>query len=762
MKTCRINNQAKTAQKKHKFFKRFLICFSVAFLIMFGSAFTYFVVLYNHYDLDINKLTSVNNGIKVYSASGKDNTLYNSNRSIVDIDSLPQYVLNAFVDVEDKRFYSHKGFDLKRIAKAGLVNLTSKSKSQGASTISQQLIKNALLSNEKTYKRKLKEIVLAIKLEKQFSKQQILEMYLNTIYFGQNAYGIENASRVYFGKSAKNLTLNEACCLAGIIKSPAKYSPINNYNNAVNRKNLVAKFMLAQNSITQQEYTQIVDCGLNIATEQETDFSYEREAIYEACTLLNITERELINADYEIVTNKQDDLQKQLVEANKQVISAAKTSTGQNLDSVSIVASNDGKVLAYFVGSKYNLHNMRRQPASILKPLAVYLPCIKHNILSPATQILDEPINYNGFSPKNADGKYMGFVSVRDALAQSLNIPAVKALDYVGLEKSISLLADLGINLSKIDHNLSLALGATADGVKLNQIVSAYTTIANMGEYRPVCFVSKILNKQGKIVYSAQDYCEKVVDDASCFLLTDCLKQTSKTGTARRFADLDFDVAAKTGTAFDGTYNTDLYNVAYTTKHTVLTWIANIKDNKLDNNLHSSCQPTEINKMILQNLYKTHRPCNFITPNGIEKFAYDLEEYQTNHTIVAPQTDKERFVAYDYFKAEMKPKQMQNSVDNNFIVDLNKSGCYIYFDAKKFNDYTIVKTLQNKSTELAKISEKSGSVELKDSDIFKYDEITYSLLCNDTLAATTTIRPKDYLLGLIESQMLNGKSKWFV
>lgn len=761
MGTLNIKKQSNTAKKNHRFLKKFLLCFSVAFLILFGSAFTYFVVLYNRYDLDINKLTSVNNGIKVYSASGKDNTLYNSNRSIVEIDSLPQYVLDAFVDVEDKRFYSHKGFDLKRIAKAGIVNLTTKSKSQGASTISQQLIKNALLSNEKTYKRKLKEIVLSIKLEKKFNKHQILEMYLNTIYFGQNAYGIENASRVYFGKSAKNLTLNEACCLAGLIKSPAKYSPINNYNNAVNRKNLVAKFMLDQNSITQQNYRQIVESGLDIATEQKTDFSYEREAIYEACTLLNITERELINADYEIVTNKQDDLQKQLIEANTQILHAAKNSTGQNLDSLSIVASNDGKVLAYFANSKYNLHNMRRQPASILKPLAVYLPCIKHNILSPATQLLDEPINYNGFSPKNADGKFAGYVSTREAVAQSLNIPAVKALDYVGLDNAIDFLADLGINLSKDDHNLALALGATVDGVKINQIVSAYMTVANFGKYRPICFVNKILNKQGKIVYSAQDYSEKVIDDASCFLLTDCLKQTSKTGTARRFASLDFDVAAKTGTAYDGKNNTDLYNVAYTTEHTFLTWVGNISDNKLDNKLHSSCHPTEINKMVLQNLYKTHRPNNFITPNGVEKAAYDLDEYQTNHAIIAPQTDKERFVVYDYFKTEMLPKQKQNTI-NNLVVNLSKNGCYIYFDAKKFNNYTILKSTSNNNAILAKISEKSGIVETKDTNIFKHDEITYTLLCDDKLIATTKIRPKDYFLGLIESQMLNGKSKWFV
>ena len=214
-----------------------IICLSFLILVIFAS------IIYNKYDLDINKLTNLNNGVKVYSSSGIDNTLYNTNRSIVEIESLPEYVKDAFIDIEDKRFYSHNGYDLKRIIKAGLVNLMNQSKSQGASTISQQLIKNALLTNEKTYSRKIQEIVLSIKMEKEFSKDEILEMYLNTIYFGSNAYGIENASKVYFNKSAKDLTINEACCLAGIIKSPLRYSPKLNYKNSLERKNFVAKTM---------------------------------------------------------------------------------------------------------------------------------------------------------------------------------------------------------------------------------------------------------------------------------------------------------------------------------------------------------------------------------------------------------------------------------------------------------------------------------------------------------------------------------------
>ena len=171
---------------------------SILICLIFLSGLITVSVIYNKYDLDINRLTSTNNGVKVYSANGKDSTLYNTNRSIIEIETLPKYVLDAFIDTEDKRFYSHNGYDLKRILKAGLVNMVNGSKSQGASTISQQLIKNTLLTNEKTYSRKIKELVLSIKMEKQFEKDEILEMYLNTIYFGSNAYGIENASKNIF------------------------------------------------------------------------------------------------------------------------------------------------------------------------------------------------------------------------------------------------------------------------------------------------------------------------------------------------------------------------------------------------------------------------------------------------------------------------------------------------------------------------------------------------------------------------------------
>ena len=440
--------------------KRTLLIISIILISIFSIFIGLISYFFHKYPLNKEKLISVNNGVIVTSASTSDDKLFNTNRSIIEIEDLPDYVKNAFVDIEDKRFYSHNGYDVKRIVKAGIVNLKSKNKSQGASTISQQLVKNALLSNEKTYSRKLQELVLSIKMEKEFEKDEILEMYLNTIYFGSNAYGIENASQIYFDKSARDLTLNEACCLAGLIKSPYNYSPITNYSNSIKRRNLVAKNMLENKHITKNQYNEVINSEIQIKNKTSYDFSYEEEAIYEACKLLGITERELINKGYKIVSNKDENLQNKIIEINNEILSRY-----TNCDSLTIVLQNNGKIISYYENSNYDFHNIKCQPASTLKPLAVYLPCIQHNILTPATQILDERIDYSGFSPNNADNKFHGYISSREAIAKSLNIPAVKLLDSVGLKKSENTLNSLGIHLPKEDFNLSLALGSTKNGI---------------------------------------------------------------------------------------------------------------------------------------------------------------------------------------------------------------------------------------------------------------------------------------------------------
>ncbi len=719
-----------------------------------------FTIIYNKYDLNISQLTSVNNGVQIVASDNKETNLYNSKHSIVDIKTLPDYVKNAFIDTEDKRFYKHGGYDLTRMIKAAFVNFASKTKSEGASTISQQLVKNALLSNEKTYKRKVQEIILSIKLEKNFSKEKILQMYLNTIYFGGNAYGIQNASYYYFDKPANQLTLNEACCLAGIIKSPNYYSPKTHYKNAISRRNLVAKLMYKQKHITKQQLDELTSSEITLANATKNDNSYEKMAILEACALLNISERELINRQYSLKTFKDNELQTNIVDTNNKILSQQKTKTNTVLDSVSAVIDSDGHMLAYYENSNYNLENLKRQPASTLKPLAVYLPCIIHNICSPASLILDEKINYNGFSPQNANKTYAGYISVREALSRSLNVPAVKLLDSVGIDKAKEVLENFGINLTKKDLNLSLALGGTNSGIRLLDLLAAYSTLANGGENKPMVFIDKILDKEQNVIYSYTPYKQKVFNAEDCFLVTDMLKDSAKTGTAKRLNSLNIPIASKTGTAFNGEFNTDLYNISYTSEHAILTWIGNVKDNKLPNQLYSSVEPTEINKQIASYLYKNHKPADFAKPELVEKMAYDIIEAEENHTLVKPTNTLSRYIKYDYFKRSNPPSEPLNMGDIKLEVALNKFGANLSFTAKRNRHYQILRLINGKQEVIKEVDETSEKIEFTDFNIFKNDQITY-ILTDGINKSEVTIYPKEFMLNEL-TKTVTTKKKWYV
>lgn len=750
----------KNKSKLKKFLLVLAIFVSIVFLAIFSTV-TYF---YHKYDLDIEKLTSVNNGIKVYSADGTDTTLYNSNRSITEIETLPNYVLDAFVSVEDKRFYEHNGYDLKRIVKACMVNFTTKSKSQGASTISQQLVKNALLTNEKTYSRKIKEIVLSVKMEKNFSKDEILEMYLNTIYFGSNAYGIGNASQIYFNKNPKDLTLNEACCLAGLIKSPAIYSPKTNYENSVARRNLVAKTMLDAGKINQEGYQEVLNSPINVV-ESSFDHSYEKQAIIEACVLLGISERELINSNYTIITNKNNELQNNIAKINAEVIENSETQHGCNLDSLSIVLNNDGCVVAYYENSPYDLTGLKRQPASLLKPIGVYMSCLSHNILTPSSKILDEPINFSGYAPQNADKKYHGLVSVREAIAESYNIPAVKALDYVGLKKSKETLNSFGINVANSDLNLSLALGSMKNGVDMFSLANAYSILANGGINKGWTFIERIENEYGKPIYLREKFQEQVASAEDCFLLTDMLKETASTGTARRLSDLNLPVASKTGTASNKNGNTDLYNVSYTTENTVLTWVANISGTYLPKETYSSVEPTQINKQILQSLYENHVPNDFIVPNGVIKCEYDLIKLEEENILEKPNHSIERYIASDYFKLTNMPKDaIDDEKTTELLVKLSKTGAYLSFDSDRLKQYKIIKEINNSKEIIAEVNEYSGTYSMLDNNVFQHDKISYYIINeqDEIISEIVEIRPPDYLINLLNQEILGSKKKWSV
>lgn len=747
-----------------KVIKKILICFSIVvvslFLLVLGTL-TYF---YNKADLNLDQLTFSNSGIKIFASEYmQDNNSYNVDRKIVNIKDLQPYTVNAFVDIEDKRFYSHNGYDLKRIAKSSLVNLKNHSKTQGASTITQQLVKNTLLSDEKTYKRKMNEIMLAVKVEKIFSKEEILNMYLNSIYFGSNAYGIENASNVYFNKSAKDLTLNESAILAGIIKSPRLYSPKYNQENCKKRKNLVLRQMLENKHITQEQYDQ--NSKLDVECSQlliNYDNTYFQQAINEACQVLGISEKELIRGDYQIITYMDSKIQNDIEQEYKD--------NDYDCDKLSIVASNDGKVLAYLGISPYNLSEMKRTPASVLKPLAVYLPCVHHNICTSQTPILDEEANFNGYQPKNTNNEYLGWLTVEEALSKSKNIPSVKLLNSLGIDNSISFLNKLGIKTVDDDHSLALALGSLTYGVSPIDLLSAYTVFANNGKLNQLKFVDKILDKNGRIIYQNTTNSIDVCNADSVYIVNEMLKNTAKTGTAKMLSNLDYQIASKTGTNFVDGKTLDLWNIAYTSDKLALCWLGS-SNNKGLTGLSSSFNATKINKDIIEKIYTDTKPKDFELPEGIVSCEIDLLELKHNHTLklasmYTPDRYKQTIDIKSNFDIEMSDS-FYSAPTTNFETKLNFYGVEICFDTSEIFDYTLKKHTPY-SAILSCYSNTNSPITFIDDDVFSFEEIKYTLIAtnkytNQVFEETCTVYPKKFLQNNASNpNIYNTKQRWYI
>lgn len=483
-------------------------------------------------------------------------TLNGANKK-VENEEYNDLIKHAFISIEDKNFYKHNGLDYKRMLKAGLVNLKSFSFKQGASTISQQLIKNTHLSNEKTLSRKINEIKLTRILEKNYSKDEILTMYLNTIYFGENTFGLSSAAYNYFGKRPNDLSLQEVATLAGVIASPREFSPRKNPAVSEKRRNLVIQKMYEQGYVSKKE----LDLAISTPIKTVNGLSSEMSPYLNAC-LDEIAEK----TDLSPYTLKHCNVLTYYNSLLQKEISSFET----EYDYQTIMIDNETcGITAYYS----TVGEIEREIASCGKPLYVYAPAIEENYIGEYTKIEDEPVNYNGYCPKNYDNKYHGAVSVKEAVSKSLNIPAVKVLDAIGTKKAKRYAKKLGINIS--NDGLSIALGNVGNGVKLKDLASAYTTFANFGIYKSPRFIKKITTRDGKTVYNEDKSANKVFSQSTSSIITDLLTYTSKKGTSKKLSYLPFQVACKTGTSGTEQGNYDCYSIGYTSKVTAGVWIGN-------------------------------------------------------------------------------------------------------------------------------------------------------------------------------------------
>ena len=590
-------------------------------MIAICTAIGYYFVVTKDVALQKERLQLNQENILIYDRYGElvQNVGAFSNKQATPIEEIPPYTQKAFICVEDKRFYQHNGFDTKRILKAVYNNAKAHAFKEGASTISQQLIKNTHLSQEKTVKRKLREWKLTRALERNYTKDEILEKYLNTIYFGHSCFGIRSASEFYFGKLPTDLTLSESAILAGLVKSPNNYSPFKNPQRCEARKRTVLGLMLDNGYIDKSKETNAANEALPTQTTSDTIDRGYFHFLFDELSEIAGSKHLRLGGKIEIFTEFDPDLQNTLAQATTDI----------SCDKSAFVL--DGRK-GLFKACVSTIGNAKRLPGSVIKPLLVYAPALEENLISPATPILDEKVNYSGYAPENYNGKYYGYVSTRQAVANSLNIPAVKLLQSLGTDCASEYLARLNLTVDEEDKSLALALGGMKHGYTLQDLTIAYASLQNGGTFSPCGFI-QTLKINDIPVYRFHKNEREVFSKETAYLMTDMLKTAVREGTAKKLRSLPFDIVCKTGTVGTSKGNTDAYAIAYTTQDVTSVWLGNA-DNQMipDTGGGTPCR-------ILQNIHEYLRnqygdiPA-FEKPSNVVEASLDKLAYYDTHTML--------------------------------------------------------------------------------------------------------------------------------
>ena len=613
----------------------------------------------NYVKFDKSRLNEVYTSLTLLDNEGAplSEPLYLNDYKQIPLEALHDYTYMAFVAVEDKRFFDHNGIDYKRVGGAILHNLKSGSYKEGASTISQQLIKNTHLDNYKTLRRKVNEMLLASELERAYSKKEILEMYVNTIYFGRNAYGIETAANVYFNKSASELTISESAVLAGMIKAPNNYAPDKNAEKCKTRRDRVLKLMFAQQIISVEEYDEALASEITYSPQvSRAEKSYTYQVMQEACQILNMTPLQLAKSDFVIETYCNQQTQKELTKLVNNDTTASKDGTLSQL--ACVVCNNKGGVEACYMRGEGA--DARRQVGSAIKPIAVYAPALNERIITQASPVLDEETDFNGYKPTNAGG-YNGWTTIKYAVAKSLNVPAVKTLNALGLPTAEKYLSKFGI---EGEQNLSLALGNANGGMNIFTLAKCYATLANDGCVNEVAFIKNIYSEKG-LIYSRELNDGRVFESAANFLMTDMLVNTANTGTAKLLKNDKYQVAAKTGTVGNSEGNSDALVAGYTTENTFVVWYSG----ELDNSVNGSSKPCKLASTLLNKMYSSDKPKNFVAPNSVVQIDIDKDSLNEEQLVL-----KCDMGLKFWFDKTNQPKETLQKVVYDYALEIDVKG----------------------------------------------------------------------------------------
>jgi len=697
----------KRSSKRRRIVKIIIIVVLLSFLVTGGATGTVLFNLINEAPpLDPSRLET-NQTSFLYDINGNEITPLHGDqhRVMVSLEEVPEQVQQAFIAIEDERFYQHFGFDITGSIRAAYINLKAGSIEQGASTITQQLAQNAFLTTETSYKRKIHEIWLAIQLEKIYSKEEIMEMYLNRIYFGNTAYGIEAAAQTYFGKSVKELSVAEAAMLAGAIRSPNYYNPFDNKAAAEERMQSVLANMVRLEFISEARYEQILEQRFHYAEQRSIDYPYpyfvdyvvHNELIRILTSISSIGTREeayraIYNGGLRVYTSLEPSIQSHVesvlaqdelypttlnvdITKVREIISSlppdedlsgsqlaelVDEENGISQPQAAIVVADPvtGQIKALGGGRKYRKgadEVLRfislRQPGSAIKPIIAYGPAFEEGTLAGAGSTLDDS-PYIGplgdWFPENFDNKFRGMIPARTALVYSYNLPAVRAFEALGTRTGVAYAEKMGISTITPEEveNLSLTLGGFHLGVSAVDMAQAYSVLANQGQKVDLHTVERIIDRQGNIIYEFKADPEKVLSPQAAFLVNDIL-QEFVTAYLGRELRIDRQVAAKTGTADDWR---DVYLVAYTPNLVASFWMG-YDEPRMGSIEQGWRYSTKFLREVFLEVFETLEIKEFEEPEGIVRLSV------CSKSGLRPTSDcnEAGTIISDYFIADMAP-----------------------------------------------------------------------------------------------------------
>ncbi|MDK2824139.1 MAG: penicillin-binding protein [Clostridia bacterium] len=676
-----VTRKKEKKQKKLNIY-RVILLVTLLFAFVIGGAGIGFVAgaiknMPNIENESINRYAITSN---VYDKDGKliDKLHGEENRDPIEsLDEVSPHVINALLAIEDQRFYQHHGVDLYRIAGAFVANLKSGRIVQGGSTLTQQLVGLSMLDrSEKSLKRKIQEAVISLKVENDFSKDEILKYYLNRVYFGHGAYGIEAAAQTYFGKSAKDLNIQESAMLAGIIQNPYKHSPILNPEAASNRRAVVLNAMVDFGKLSQEEANKLKATPIKLAekTLKKKDYKYQSfidyvvEQAIDKLKLKDDETRKLYTEGYNIYTTLDQKIQSKMEEiyANPENFPTGKKD--MIIQSAMVVLDpHTGEIKGLIGGrnqeGKRNFNRATqalRQPGSAFKPIVVYGPALEKGY-SPATVLDDYPEAYQTFegvwAPKNYNNRYRGLISMRTGIQWSINVVAVKMLKQIGVPEGFRFAENLGITSlvhsgKQNDMGLSIALGGLTKGVSPLELTGAYGAFANKGVYVEPFVIKKIADRNGNIIWEHKTKKRVVMSEETAYLMTSMLETVVQAGTGTKAKLADRPVAGKTGTTSD---NKDAWFIGYTPDLVGAVWLGYDDPQEMSNVIGGGNDAGPIWKKVMETAHEDLPPSKFERPANIVEVAVDYKS-----GLLPSELTPQDFIKTELFNKNFVPTEVSN------------------------------------------------------------------------------------------------------